>query len=94
MAELKGQVVSVTASGDLVTDVSVSDLGSAPRDETLKVQCDGHTTNGIFAADHGQPDMTFLAFENDAGCVQISIVGGDASGFLGIKSGSKVVICW
>lgn len=94
MAKLIGQIVSVTSEGDLVTDLSVSDLGNAPRDESLRVECDGHATNGLFTAAHGQPDMTFVAFENEAHCVQIAIVGGDASGFLGIRPGAEVIIQW
>ena len=94
MAKLGGKVVSISESGDLVTDVLVSDLASAPRDENLKIECEGHTTQGLFPAEHGQPEMTFIAFENESGHVQISIVGGDTSGFLGIKAGAKVAINW
>lgn len=94
MAKLHGKVVSVNASGDLVTDIEVVALGAAPRDETLKIECEGHVTQGLYAATHGQPEMTFLAFENEAGRIQISIVGGSASGFLGITAGAEVAVGW
>lgn len=94
MAEQKGQVVSVTDAGDLVTDISVAELGSIPRDERLSVHCDGHTTLGLFESPDGQPEMTLIAFENETGTVQISITGGDASGFLGIKVGTAVSVKW
>jgi len=94
VGKLSGKVVSITESGDLVTDIKISDLESAPRDENLKIECEGHTTNGLFPTDHGQPEMTFVAFENESATVQISIIGGDASGFLGIKAGATVMITW
>ena len=94
MAELKGRIVSVTASGDLVTDIQVSALGSAPRDDRLLVFCQGHRTNGLYPIEHGLPEMTFFVFENDASYAQISIVGGDASRFLGIDVGSDVLVQW
>ncbi len=94
MAKLSGKVVSISESGDLVTDVKVSDLQSAPRDESLKIECDGHMTNGLFPKNHDQPEMTFIAFENESATIQISIIGGDASGFLGIKAGAVVTISW
>ena len=63
MASLQGQVVSVTESGDLVTDIPIADLAATPRDEQVNIRCDGHVTSGIFPADHGQPEMTFVAVE-------------------------------
>lgn len=94
MAQRTGKIVSITEAGDLVTDIETSSLSDAPRDDTLKIECDGHTTQGLYDADHGQPAMTFLAFENAAGRIQISIVGGNASGFLGITPGNEVVVRW
>lgn len=94
VAKLTGQVVAITNSGDLVTDIMVSNLGSAPRGETLKITCEGHTTLGLFSVDHEQPEMTFLAFENASGAIQISIVGGAVSAFLGIGTGAKVEVSW
>ena len=61
MARLKGQVVEVTRSGDLVTDIKLSDLDSAPRDDQVRVGCEGHMTSGIYPTEHGQA-MTPVAF--------------------------------
>lgn len=94
MATLTGKVATVTEEGDLVTDIDVAAMQDAPRDENLKIECDGHTTFGLYPRDHGQPDMTLLAFENQQQQVQICIVGGSASGFLGIRAGADVVLRW
>ena len=94
MAGLEGKVVAITSSGDLVTDIPVSNLESAPRDEGLTIECQGHATQGLFPREHGQPEMTFVAFENEDGVIQISIVGGDASGFLTLKIGHVVSVRW
>ena len=94
MAKITGQVVSVSDSGDLITDIKVSDLESVPRDDRVRVHCEGHATVGIFPKDHAQAEMTFVAFEGESGCVELSLVGDDASRFLGIKSGSVVELKW
>lgn len=94
MAKITGHVVSVSDSGDLITDIEVSDLENVPRDERVRIQCEGHTTLGIFPTDHAQPEMTFVAFEGESGCIRLSLVGDDASRFLGIKSGSVVELKW
>ena len=94
MAKITGNVVSVAASGDLVTDIKVSDLDSVPRDERVRVKCDGHVTAGIFPPDHDQPEMTFVAVEGKSGFVELALVGDDASRFLGIQSGCEVILSW
>ena len=94
MAKLIGQVVSVTDSGDLVTDIRMSDLKSAPRDENVSVKCEGHVTRGIFPTEHRQPEMTFVAFEGADALLRLSLVGDDASRFLSIKKGSAVLLSW
>ena len=94
MAKLTGQVVSVSESGDCVTDIEVSGLTDVPRDQGVSIKCEGHMTAGIFPLEHGQPEMTFIALEGGSGCVELSLVGDDASRFLGIKVGSSVVLSW
>lgn len=94
VANLKGRIVSVTESGDLVTDIAVGDLNGTPRDERVSVTCEGHVTSGIYPTDHAQPEMTFVAFEGVNGFLQLSLVGDDASRFLGLKSGHEVQLKW
>ena len=94
MAEITGQVVSVSDSGDLVTDIRVGQLEDVPRDNSVSVKCEGHVTAGIFPTEHNQPEMTFVAFEGQSGFVELSLVGDNASHYLGIKSGSKISLSW
>lgn len=92
--KVKGQVVSVSEAGDLVTDIPVGELTAAPRDESVHIKCEGHMTRGIFPTDHKQPDMTFVAIEGTHGFLELLLVGDDASKFLGIKSGHQVQVHW
>ena len=94
MEKLKGEVVSITDAGDLVTDISVTDLVAVPHDEQVCIRCDGHATSGIFLADHDQPEMTFIAVEGESGFLELALVGDDASRFLGIKLGANVSLEW
>ena len=92
--KLLGEIVAVDAAGNLLTDISEDQLDGVPRDESVTVACDGHKTLGIFPADHGQPEMTLLAVLNDDGQLTIMLVGESAKAFLGIRTGSSVVISW
>jgi S-adenosylmethionine hydrolase len=92
--KIQGSVVSVSSSGDLVTDIAAEQLDGAPRDESVTIACGGHHTSCIFPADHGEPEMTFLALLNDSGQLQLSLVGESASAFLGIKPGDEVTVRW
>ena len=92
VAKLTGQVVSVTESGDLVTDLKLSEIQSLPRDESVTILCEGHKTCGIYPVDHQEPEMTFIAFEGEDGFLRLSLVGDDASRFLGIREASSVEV--
>lgn len=94
MAKLKGRVVSVTETGDIVTDIPNADLATVPKDDQVRIRCEGHVTAGIFPTDHGQPEMTFVASEGASGFLELSLVGDDASRFLGIQPGADVRIEW
>lgn len=94
MAKLTGQVVTVTGSGDLVTDIKIVELEAVPRDDHVRICCQGHTTVGIYPTEHGQPEMTFVAYEGAGGCLELSLIGDHASRFLGIHSGSEVTVEW
>jgi S-adenosylmethionine hydrolase len=93
VAKLKGEVVSVKDSGDLITDISCEQLEGVPRDESVTIKCDGHVTAGIYPSDHQQPALTLLAIAGDE-TLELSLVGESASAFLGIKPGSTVEVKW
>lgn len=93
-ARIQGSVVSVTASGSLITDITAGQLRDVPRDERTQVRCEEHFTQGIFPPDHGEPEMTFLAVLGENGPLQLEIVGENASLMLGIRVGQRVTVEW
>jgi hypothetical protein len=92
--QLKGAVVSVSDSGDLVTDITSHQLEGVPRDEHVSITCDGHRTLGIFTPQHQEPELTFLAILSEEGQLVLTLVGESASAFLGIRPGCRVVVTW
>ena len=92
--KVKGKIVSVSESGNLVTDIADSQLTDAPRDERLTVSCDEHVTQGLFDASHKEPPMTFLALLGEQGKLELCIVGDSAAIMLGVRPGEPVVIEW
>ncbi len=89
-----GEVVSITDAGDLVTDISVTDLVAVPHDEQVFIRCDGHAKSGIFPPDHDQPEMTFIAVEGESGVFELALVGEIDSRVLGINLGASVSLEW
>lgn len=92
--KLKGEIVSVDATGNLISDITEHQLNGVPRDESVTIRCDGHTTIGIFPQDHKEPEMTFLAFLDADRRLALALVGASAASFLGIRTGSSVVVSW
>ena len=91
---IEGKVVSVDSAGNLITDITAERLEGVPRDESVTVLCDEHRTNGIYVADHGQPDMTFIAVINADNMLELIIVGESAHRMLDIQVGEKVSVEW
>lgn len=91
---VEGKIVSVTDTGNLVTDISSQQLQAAPRGEQTAICCDEHETRGLFSPDHNEPAFTFLAILNDAGQLELTIVGDSARDMLGLRPGMEVVVQW
>ncbi len=90
-----GNVIEITPDGDLVTDISVDQLSSAPRDESLKVVVDEeHETFGLFPADHQQPPMTLIAVLGSDSSLRLHLVGDSATMMLGVRKGAPVLLKW
>ena len=92
--KIKGKVVAISARGDAITDISSDQLRDVPSDEQVGIQCEGHVTSCIFPANHGQPEMTFLACIGDSGFLELSLVGDSVNTFLGIHADSPVTVKW
>ena len=92
--KIDGTIVAINTCGDLVTDITAQQLEFAPRDERVRIECDEHETNGIFAPGHQQPESTFLALIDADGRLALQIVGLSASELLGIRVGQPVTVQW
>lgn len=92
--KVEGTVTAIDEQGGAVTSITGSQLSAAPRDESLRISCDGHITCGLFAHDVEHPEMTFLAVLNAQDQLELRLVGEDISRFLGIKAGKSVTVEW
>ena len=92
--KIQGTVVSVNEAGDLITDIAVERLADAPTDDQVTITCDGHSTSCLFSQNHSQPKLTFVAVLGDSGRLELSLVGENASAFLGIRPGANVTVKW
>lgn len=91
---IQGKIVAVGDTGNLVTDITTEQLRHAPTDLRVHVVCDEHETFGIFPADHGQPESTFIATIGSRGVLELEIVGLSAQDMLGVRLGEAVVVEW
>ena len=95
MAErIEGSVASINDAGDLITDIALDQLAKAPTDERVTITCDGHVTSCLLPADHQQEQLTFIALKGNSGFLELSLVGEDASKFLGVRAGAAVMVQW
>ena len=91
---IEGSVVSISDAGDLVTDIGEDQLNGAPRDTSVTVSFGPHETNGIFTADHGEPDSTLIAIVGASGFLEIGIVGLSIHDMLQVGVGEKISVKW
>lgn len=92
--KIKGKVVSASASGDLVTDLTADQLRQIPAGASVVITCDGHQTQGILPLEHSEPEMTFVAVIGPTSQLELRLVGDSAYAFLGIRPGSDVAVKW
>ncbi|HAY78798.1 MAG TPA: hypothetical protein DCY79_03195 [Planctomycetaceae bacterium] len=92
--KIEGSVVSISDTGNLVTDIAGAQLADAPQNDSVVVQCDDHVTTQIFHANHEQPPMTLIALIGESGNLELEIVDDSAKIMLGVRVGEKVVVQW
>ncbi|MFN0016918.1 MAG: SAM hydroxide adenosyltransferase [Pirellulaceae bacterium] len=92
--KIEGKVVSISESGNLITDISCATLAEAPRDGTVSIRCDEHETVGLFTTSHNEPETSFLALLGEGGFLELTIVGDSAKMMLGIRAGERVCVQW
>ena len=93
-SRISGKVVSISETGDAITDLAHEQLADVPPDDRTSIECGGHTTLGIYPADHDQPEMTYVAILGGSGCLELSLIGDSAAKFLGLKVNDDVTIKW
>lgn len=93
-SRISGKVVSISDSGDAITDLDHAQLSDVPNDDRTSIECGGHTTLGIYPADHDQPEMTYVAILGSSGFLELSLIGDSAAKFLGLKVNDGVNIKW
>ena len=92
---IKGKIIEITSSGDLVTDIGTGQLSKVPCDETVRIIVDDeHETFGLFPADHDQPTMTLIAITALDSPLRLCLVGDSASMMLGVGLGASVQVKW
>ncbi len=92
--KVEGKVVSISESGNLVTDIPCAALAEAPHDSRITIRCDEHETVGLFTVGHNEPEMSFLALLAESGFLELTIVGDSAKIMLGIRPGERVTVQW
>jgi S-adenosylmethionine hydrolase len=92
--KIEGKVIAYGPEGNLVTDIAHAQLAAAPRDPSVTIRCDEHETVGLFAPEHQEPAMSFLAVLAPGGFLELTIVGDSAQAMLGIRLGEKVTVSW
>jgi S-adenosylmethionine hydrolase len=91
---IEGTVTQVNDAGDLITDISVEMIESAPRDQSVSVSFGPHETLGIFDKDHTEPESTLIALVGPSGFLEIGIVGVSIHEMLQVGVGEKIVVKW
>ncbi|MCA9232367.1 MAG: SAM-dependent chlorinase/fluorinase [Planctomycetales bacterium] len=91
---IEGQIVAIDSFGNLVTNITREMLAGVPTDESVAIHCDGHETQGIFAAYGEQPSMTLVAVIGSNDQLELAIVNDSAKLMLGVDVGQPVQVRW
>ncbi len=91
---ITGEIVEIDSFGNLISNITADQLATAPRDESVRVACDGHETFGIFATYGEQPAMTLVAIVGSSGTLELAIVDDSAQMMLGVHVGAEVQVVW
>ena len=91
---IEGKIVAINDAGNLISDISADQLRDAPTNDCVTVRCDEHVTQGIFTADHDQPEFTLIAMLGESGCLELVIVGDSAKIMLGVSVSETITVQW
>lgn len=96
---VQGKVTAISSSGDLITDITASQLaglpeGDARKTDAVRVIVDEHETIGIFGDDHTQPAMTLIAILGSDDILRLHLVSDSAAMMLGVRVSAPVEVNW
>lgn len=92
--KIEGEVIEVDSFGNLITNITAQQLAEVPRDDSVRVRCDGHETLGIFSAYAEQPPMTLISLIGSGDKLELAIVDDSAKIMLGVGVGETVRVEW
>jgi len=93
--KIQGKIVQVSEDGDLITDISESQLVGVSRTTGTKIVVDNeHETYGLFDANHNQPSLTLIAIAEPERPLRLHLVSDSASMMLGVTEGASVEVRW
>ena len=96
---VQGKVVSIDSSGDLITDITSSQLTGLPtgdvrKTDAVRVIVDEHETIGVFDEQHEQPAMTLIAILGSNNILRLHLVSDSAAAMLGVRVATPVEVAW
>jgi S-adenosyl-L-methionine hydrolase (adenosine-forming) len=89
--QLVGEVVAIDRFGNLITNISRSDL-PAGDDSSLRIDISGRTVAGLHDCYAAALPGELLALFGSAGCLEIAANGGSAAALLGSTIGAAVTV--
>lgn len=92
--KIVGNVVSLSETRGLATDIDAVQLKDVPRDESVCIAFGGHQTVGIYPEDHGQADSTLIAILSESDSLRIGLTGISIAEILGLGVGESVMVTW
>ncbi len=92
--KITGEIMSIDAFGNLVTNITSDMLAGAPDGDAVTVRCDEHETRGLFKTYAEQPPMTLVAVIGSDAQLEIVIVDDSAKIMLGVSVGTLVEVFW
>ena len=92
--KIEGIIESIDSFGNLISNIDEEQLGDVPRDDSVRILCDEHETQGIFQTYGDQPAMTLITLIGSGGRLELAIVDDSAAIMLGIGVGAKITLSW
>ena len=92
--KIEGEVTAVDSFGNLITNITRSQLEGVPTDMQVGIFCQEHETRGIFNTYAEQPAMTLIALIGSSDLLELAIVDDSAQAMLGARAGDKVEVRW